>query len=54
MQERERERPLGRPRHRWEGSMKMDLIEIGWKSSDWICLACDRDQWQAVNTVMNL
>jgi hypothetical protein len=23
-------RPPGRPRHRWENNMKMDLREIGW------------------------
>jgi hypothetical protein len=23
-------RPLGRPRHRWEGNIKMDLQEVGW------------------------
>ena len=28
----------------------MDLKEIGWKRVDWIFLAYDRDQWQAVNT----
>jgi len=22
--------PLGRPRLRWEGSIKMDLLEVGW------------------------
>jgi hypothetical protein len=33
----------------------MDLTEIGWEGVDWIHLARDRDQWQAVvNTVMNL
>jgi hypothetical protein len=25
----ERKRPLGRPRHRWEDNIKMDLEEIG-------------------------
>jgi hypothetical protein len=24
-----RERPLGRPRHRWEDNIKMDLQEVG-------------------------
>jgi hypothetical protein len=34
---------------------KMDLIEIGWGSMDWIDLAEDRDQWGAlVSTVINL
>jgi len=23
-------RPLGRPRHRWENNIKMDLQEVGW------------------------
>jgi hypothetical protein len=26
----ERRRPLGRPRHRWEDNIKMDLWEVGW------------------------
>jgi hypothetical protein len=51
----EGQRPLGRPRHRWEDNIKMYLIEIGWGGMDWIDLAQDRDQWKAfVNTVMNL
>jgi hypothetical protein len=25
-------RPLKRPRHRWEGNIKMDLKELGWES----------------------
>jgi hypothetical protein len=48
-------RPLGRPRHRWEYGIRMDLRETGWGSVDWIQLAQDRDRWRAVvNTVMNL
>jgi hypothetical protein len=48
-------RPLGRPRHRWEDNIKMDLREIGFGNVDWIHLAQDRDRWRAlVNTVMNL
>jgi hypothetical protein len=23
-------RPLGRPRHRWEGNIKIDLPTVGW------------------------
>jgi len=23
-------RPLGKPRHRWEGDIKVDLQEVGW------------------------
>jgi hypothetical protein len=26
----EGKRPLGRPRHRWEDEIRMDLREIGW------------------------
>jgi hypothetical protein len=48
-------RPLGRPRCRWEGNIKMDLREIGINGANWIQLAQDRVQWWAfVNTVMNL
>jgi hypothetical protein len=33
----------------------LDLREIGWEGMDWIHLAQDRDQWQAlVNTEMNV
>ena len=46
-------RPLGRPRHRWEGNIKMDLREMG-GCGDWMELAQDRDKWRAlVNKVMN-
>jgi hypothetical protein len=48
-------RPLGRPRHRWEENIKMDLQEVGWESVDWIVMTQDRDRWLAVvNVVMNL
>jgi hypothetical protein len=51
----EGKRPLGRPRHRWEDDIRMDLREIGCGSVDWIQLAQDRDRFRAlVNTVMNL
>jgi hypothetical protein len=48
-------RPLGRPRRRWGGTIKMYLREVGWDGRDWIDLAQDRDRWRAyVNAVMNL
>jgi len=51
----EGKRPLGRPRHRWEDSIKMVLQEVGCVGMDWIELAEDRDKWRAlVNAVMNL
>jgi hypothetical protein len=48
-------RSLGRPRHRWEDNIKMDLQEIGCEFMDWINLSQYRDRWRAVvNAVMNL
>jgi hypothetical protein len=48
-------RPLGRPRRRWEDSIKVDLREIGFGDVDWIHWAQDMDRWRTlVNTVMNL
>jgi hypothetical protein len=47
----EGQRPLVRPRHRWEDNIK----EVGCGGMDWIELAQDRDRWRAlVNAVMNL
>ena len=51
----EGKRPLGRPRHRWEDNIKMDLREVVCDPGEWINLAEDRDQWRAyVRAVMNL
>ena len=51
----EGKRPLGRPRRRWEDTIKMDLREVGCDSGEWIDLAEDRDQWRAcVRAVMNI
>jgi hypothetical protein len=51
----EGKRPLGRPRHRWEDGIRMDLREIGLGCVDWIQLSQDRDRWRAVvSAVMNL
>jgi hypothetical protein len=47
--------PFGRLRHRWQDGIRMDLRETSWEDVDWVQLAQDRDQWQAVvNAVMNL
>jgi hypothetical protein len=49
------ERPLGRPRCRWKDNIMLDIREIGINGANWIQLAQDRVQWQAiVNTTMNL
>ena len=49
----EGKRPLGRPRHRWEDNIKLDL-EVGRGCGDWMGLAQDRNRWRAlVSTVMN-
>jgi len=51
----EGKRPLGRPRRRWEGNIKMDLQEVGCEVVDWMELAQVKDRWWALaNAVMNL
>ena len=50
----EGKRPLGRPRHRLEDNIRMDLQEVGRGCGDSLELAQDRDRWRAlVSTVMN-
>jgi hypothetical protein len=34
--------PLGKPRHRSNDNVKMDLQEMGWGSKDWIDVVQDR------------
>ena len=41
-------RPLGRPRCRWEANIKMDLQEVGGGRGNWMELAQDRDGCQAL------
>jgi hypothetical protein len=51
----EGERPLERPRRRWEDNIKMDLQEVGCGGMEWIEPAQERDRWQPlVKAVMNL
>ena len=48
-------RPLGRPRRRWEGNIRMYLKEMDINTSDWVDSAQDRDCWRAlVNAALNL
>jgi len=47
--------PLGRPKHRWEDNIKMDLQEVGWGDTDCIALAEDREScWVLMNSAINL
>ena len=51
----ERKRPLGRPRHRWNDNIKVDIQKVGFEGMDWIDVAQNRDRLRAlVNAVMNL
>jgi len=40
----EGKKPLGRPRHRWEDNIKMDLREVGCGIMEWMRLAQDMDR----------
>jgi predicted membrane protein len=47
--------PVGRPRSRWKGNIRMNLKEIRWEDVNWMHLDQDSNKWRAlVNTVMNL
>ena len=48
-------RPLGRPWRTWEDNIRMDLVEIGINTRNWVDSAQDRDCWGAlVNAPLNL
>jgi hypothetical protein len=45
---------LGKPGHRWEDNIKVDLQEAGCKGMNWISLGQNRDRWRPlVSEVMN-
>jgi len=51
---REGKRLLGKPRHRWENNINMNLQSVRWGSLDWIDLAQDRGRWRLLlNAAMN-
>jgi len=35
----EGKRPRGRPKHKWEDNIRMDLRQIRWEGMEWIHLA---------------
>jgi hypothetical protein len=41
----EGKRPLGRPRHRWEDNIKIDLQEVGCWDMDCVRLRIGTDGW---------
>ena len=41
-------RPLGRPRHRCENNIRMELEEVGINTGNWVHSAQDRDYWRAL------
>ena len=48
-------RPLGRPRHRWENNIRMDLRNVGCGCVNWMEVAQNKDMWlELVSAVMNL
>jgi hypothetical protein len=47
--------PLGRPRPRWEDSIRIDLEEIGISAGNWVGSAQDTNYWRSlVNAALNL
>jgi hypothetical protein len=49
------QKPVGRPRRRWEDNIKVDLQEVECGGMDWVDLSQNRDGWRAlVKAVMNL
>ena len=47
--------PLGRPRLRWEGNVRMDLEETGINAGNWVDSSRDWNYWRAlVNAALNL
>ena len=47
--------PSGRPRHKWEDNIRMDLKEICINMRNWVVSTQDRDYWRApMNVALNL
>ena len=39
---------IGRPRHRWENTIRMDLKELCINTWNWVDSTQDRDYWRAL------
>jgi hypothetical protein len=48
----ERKRSFRRSRHGVEDNIRVDLKGVGWRGVDWIHLAQNRDQWQALGSAV--
>ena len=44
-------KPLGRPRSRWEDNIRIDFDEIGINMGNWVDSTQDRDYWRALENV---
>jgi hypothetical protein len=44
----EGKRPLGIPRRRWLGNVRIVLVRMGWSDVYWIGLAQNSDRWKAL------
>jgi hypothetical protein len=48
-------RPLRRSRRGWKDNIEMDPTQVGWKGSDRIDLAEDKERWRVLmNAVLGL
>jgi len=43
-------KPLGRPKHRRDDDIKINLKELSYEDMDWII--CNRDKWYALLTII--
>ena len=49
------QRPLGRPRRRWEDNIRINLKILGISTRNWVDSSQDRGYWRAlVNAALNL
>ena len=39
-------KPLGKPRRKWEDNVKMDLMDVGFDTRNWMELSQDRNKFE--------